>query len=134
MSKSAASTENEMRLDKWLWCARFFKSRSLAAEAARAGRIKCNGKTARPSSPVRPGDCLEISTRPWRYTVDVKDLAKTRGPALQACKLYIETAQSLADREALTLQMKANRSVAGGQRRPDKRERRKIIRFTRRQP
>jgi ribosome-associated heat shock protein Hsp15 len=96
-----------MRLDKWLWAARFFKTRSLAVEAIEAGRVSVNGDRAKPAKEVRVGDGLAIRRPPFESEVLVKALADKRGPATVAATLYEETAESRARRSALAAEMKA---------------------------
>jgi ribosome-associated heat shock protein Hsp15 len=123
----------EVRLDKWLWAARFFKTRSLAAEAITGGKIEINGERAKPSRVVRLGDKLNIRRGPFEWTIIVKQVSRRRGPAPQAQLLYEETEDSRRKREAAAAQMKLERGVefdAPG--RPSKRDRREIAKFTRR--
>ena len=95
------------RLDKWLWAARFFKTRALAVEAIEAGHVTANGERAKPAKPVKPGDRLVVRRAPFEQDVVVKDLSDKRGPAALAAALYDETAESRAKRTALAAQMKA---------------------------
>jgi ribosome-associated heat shock protein Hsp15 len=123
----------EIRLDKWLWAARFFKTRSLAAEAVTGSKIDINGERAKPSRIVRLGDKLNIRRGPFEWTIIVKEVSRQRGPALQAQLLYEETEDSRCKREAAAAQMKFERGVefdAPG--RPSKRDRREIAKFTKR--
>jgi ribosome-associated heat shock protein Hsp15 len=87
-----------VRVDKWLWAARLFKTRALAAEAVRGGRVHVGGAAVKPSREVRAGDELEVTTGTVRRTVIVRGLAERRGPASQAAALYEETAESIAER------------------------------------
>ena len=96
-----------MRLDKWLWAARFFKTRSLAVEAIEGGRVSVNGDRAKPAKEVRPGDALAIRRPPFEHAVVVRALAERRGPAAEAATLYEETAESRARRATLSAEMKA---------------------------
>jgi ribosome-associated heat shock protein Hsp15 len=96
-----------MRLDKWLWAARFFKTRSLAVEAIEGGRVSVNGDRAKPAKEVRVGDELSIRRPPFEHVVSVLELSDKRGGAPEAAKLYAETAQSKARRETLTTEMKS---------------------------
>jgi ribosome-associated heat shock protein Hsp15 len=115
-----------MRIDRWLWAARLAKTRPLAAEAVKGGRVHVNGQAAKPSKEVRVGDVLEITTGPVPRVVEVRALAERRGPAAEAALLYEETAASLAARERHGEDrrlMAATRPVSGG--RPTKRERRR---------
>jgi ribosome-associated heat shock protein Hsp15 len=123
----------EIRLDKWLWAARFFKTRSLAAEAITGGKIHINGDRAKPSRLVRSGDKLNIRRGLYEWTVIVKDTSRLRGPASQAHRLYEETEESMRKREDAIAQMKLERppeiDLSG---RPSKKDRRAIARWTRR--
>ena len=121
-----------IRLDKWLWAARFFKTRSLAAEAVTGGKVHVNGARVRPGRVVRVGDEIRVSRGPYQWGVTVRALGKQRGPASQAQLLYEETEQSKQERETLAAQIRAlgprQPSPKG---RPSKKARREIIRFTR---
>lgn len=123
----------EIRLDKWLWAARFFKTRSLAAEAVTGGKISINGDRAKPSRIVRPGDRLVIRRGAYEWTIMVKDVARLRAPASQAQQLYVETEDSVRKREAAIAQLKFERppefDLPG---RPSKKDRRAIARWTKR--
>ena len=129
----AASEGNDsIRIDKWLWAARFFKTRALAADAVAGGKVKLNGERVKAAKSVRPGDELSVRVGPFEYLVRVLVLSARRGPATEAALLYDESAQSKAAREELAARLSAERahdSHAGG--RPTKRARRQIIRFTR---
>jgi ribosome-associated heat shock protein Hsp15 len=89
----------EQRIDKWLWVARFFKTRSLAATAVDGGRVKWNGQQAKPARELKPGDELDIVAGELRWTVVVRGLDSQRRPAPEARLLYEETAESLARRQ-----------------------------------
>jgi ribosome-associated heat shock protein Hsp15 len=89
----------EQRIDKWLWVARFFKTRSLAAIAVDGGRVKWNGHQAKPARELKPGDELDIVAGELRWTVVVRGLNSQRRPAPEARLLYEETAESLARRQ-----------------------------------
>ena len=124
--------EGTLRVDKWLWAARFFKTRSLAAEAVDAGRVSVNGERAKPSKVVKPGDALVIRRPPYEHAVTVLGVSDRRGPAAEAQKLYAETAESRARREAVAVELKAMPPpVFKG--RPSKKDRRTLDRFIRRQ-
>ena len=124
--------EGTLRVDKWLWAARFFKTRSLAAEAVDAGRVSVNGERAKPSKVVKPGDALVIRRPPYEHAVNVLGVSDRRGPAAEAQKLYAETAESRARREAVAVELKAMPPpVFKG--RPSKKDRRTLDRFIRRQ-
>jgi ribosome-associated heat shock protein Hsp15 len=113
-----------MRVDRWLWTARLFKTRSLAAEAVTGGRVHVNGVAAKPSRDVGPGDRLEISIGSVRRTVIVRGTAERRGSAATAAGLYEETEDSIAERERQSeLRKLAGPVNLGG--RPTKRDRRR---------
>jgi ribosome-associated heat shock protein Hsp15 len=88
-----------VRVDKWLWAARLTKTRALAAEAVKGGRVHVNGHAVKPSRELRPGDELELSTGPVRMHVVVRGTSERRGPAAEAGRLYEETPESRAARE-----------------------------------
>lgn len=121
----------QVRLDKWLWAARFFKTRSVAAEAIDGGKVHVNGERAKRSRIVRIGDRLEITRGREQFVVTVKDLSERRGPGSVAALLYEETEQSKQERKIVSDQQRLNAmSSPGPDRRPTKQQRRKIIRFT----
>ena len=95
-------TNTPIRLDKWLWAARFFKTRSLAAEAITGGKISINGDRAKPSRLVQCGDQLAIRRSPYEWVVIVKNVSRLRGPASQAQQLYEETEASARKRSIET--------------------------------
>ncbi len=113
-----------MRIDRWLWTARLFKTRGLAAEAVRGGRVHVNGVAAKPSREIGPGDRLEVTIGSLRRTVIVRGGAERRVSAAEAAALYEETAESIAERE----RQSEVRRLAGPLdlgRRPTKRDRRR---------
>lgn len=120
--------DGRVRLDKWLWAARFFKTRSAATEAVQGGKVHLNGTRAKPARDVRPGDLIEVTVGDTLFTVEVTALAQRRGSATQAALLYNETAESRLRRERLREQRSAapppGADMAGG--RPSKRDRRRI--------
>jgi ribosome-associated heat shock protein Hsp15 len=121
-----------MRIDKYLWAARFFKTRALAAEALQAGRVSVNGERAKPARDVKPGDLLEVRRPPFEHAVKVLALSDRRGPAAEAQKLYEETAESRARRAALAAELRSMPPpVFKG--RPTKKDRRALERFQRHQ-
>ena len=130
IAKNPADTPGQ-RIDKWLWAARFFQPRSLATAAIQAGHIRLNGATPKPARDVRPGDMLEISLGPVRWTVVVRQLNEQRRPAIEAQLLYDETEESRArrsvQRENLRLAPAPGSDLRG---RPTKKARRLIHRFT----
>lgn len=122
--------EAGVRLDKWLWAARFYKTRSLATAAINGGKIHLNGTRAKPSKAVKLGDQLRIRRAMVEMTVAVIALSDKRGSATVAQTLYAETSESVAERERLQALRKLSAPLGGYQtRKPDKRERRRIIRF-----
>jgi len=132
-SLEMAATETQdsaIRLDKWLWAARFFKTRALAAEAVTGGKVKLNGERVKAAKAVRVNDALRISIGPYEYVVRVLALSARRGPAPQAALLYEESESSQAARKVLATRLAAERPHAihtNG--RPSKKERRQIIQF-----
>jgi ribosome-associated heat shock protein Hsp15 len=118
-----------MRVDKWLWVARLLKTRALAADAVKAGRVKVNGVTAKPSKEVGPGDRLELRTGPVRREVVVRAVAPRRGPPSAAALLYEETAESRAARERHSEERRLARQDGGEGGRPTKRDRRILERL-----
>lgn len=125
---------NSMRLDKWLWVARFFKTRALATEAVNGGKVHRAGQRVKPSQAVQVGDSLEITRGQYSYSIHIDGLIKQRGSARVAATLYTETTESISEREKLSEQFKLLAAqTPSPQHRPDKRSRRRIIRFTRKQ-
>ena len=129
-----AETISSMRLDKWLWAARFFKTRALATEAVNGGKVHRSGHRVKPSQAVQIGDELDITRGQYNYSIHVDGLMKQRGPASVATTLYTETVESISAREELAEQLRLHAAQNPiRERRPDKRSRRRIIRFTRKQ-
>lgn len=123
-----SAPEGTLRVDKWLWAARFFKTRGLAAEAIDAGRVSVNGERAKASKAVRPGDTLLIRRPPFEHAVTVLAVSDRRGPAAEAQRLYEESPESRARREAVAAELKSlPPPVFKG--RPTKRDRRTLERF-----
>ena len=121
---------SDVRMDKWLWAARFFKTRSLAARACDLGRISSNGQQAKPSREVRVGDLLQVRTDAGDFQVEVVLLAEMRGPAAVAQTLYSETETSRELRRKAAEDRKAAPHFEGWrQGRPSKRNRRELDRF-----
>jgi len=119
-----------MRIDKWLWAARFFKTRSLATQAVEGGRVKVNGERAKPAKEIRIGDRLVIHIAELEWQVTVAGLSLQRGPAPVARTLYEETTESQTARAAAILERTVARDPAADrQGRPTKRDRRLIHRF-----
>jgi len=122
-----------VRIDKWLWAARFFKTRGLATEMVNGGHIQLNGDRVKASKAVQPGDTLRIQRGQETFIVSITALAEKRGSATIAQSLYLETAQSLAAREEQQQLRKLHAASAPAPaKRPDKKARRQIIRFVRR--
>jgi len=121
---------SNLRIDKWLWAARFFKTRALASKACDLGRIHSNGIEAKPARDVRVGDRLQIKNGGGEFEIDVLALSQMRGPAAVAQQLYHETDASKEARARATLERKAMQEYAPiPERRPSKRDRRRIIQF-----
>ncbi len=122
---------DRMRLDKWLWAARFFKTRSLATQAIEHGRVKLNGDRVKPAREVRPGDRLQLHIGDFDWLLTVRGLSMQRGPAPVAQALYEEDAASLERRQQQLSERKLETHPAGAIKgRPTKRDRRQIHRFT----
>jgi len=121
---------NSLRIDKWLWAARFYKTRSLASRACELGRVEVNGQNVKPSREVHVGDRLEVHTEGGRFEVDVLELSEMRGPATVARTLYRETEASIALREKLAAERRAApQFTTAPQTKPSKRDRRAIDRL-----
>lgn len=122
-----------VRLDKWLWAARFYKSRGLSSEEIGKGRVSVNGQLAKPSREVKVGDNIELRQNHVPRTVVVKDTSNVRGPAPVAQALYEETFESIARRERLAAERRNGaepaRSIEQG--RPTKRDRRQLADWNR---
>jgi ribosome-associated heat shock protein Hsp15 len=118
-------------MDKWLWAARFFKTRALAQKSCEMGRIESNGHLAKAARDVRAGDMLKIKNEGGEYEVEVLALSEMRGPAAQAQTLYRETDASREQRMKLAAELKAMQQVEGflPAAKPSKRDRRQINRF-----
>jgi ribosome-associated heat shock protein Hsp15 len=122
--------DTRLRLDKWLWAARFFKTRSLAAEAIAGGKVDVNGDRAKRAKPLQVGDEVRVRIGPYEHHVVVRQLSARRGSASVAALLYEETTASREAREKLVIQMKSTRSLFGAEGgRPSKKERRDIARL-----
>ena len=121
---------NGVRIDKWLWAARFFKTRALASKSCDLGRIQSNGIEAKPAREVRVGDMLQVKNEAGTFEIEVLALSEMRGPASVAQGLYRETESSKAERFRVTEERKAMQQYAPlPERRPSKRDRRRIIQF-----
>lgn len=117
--------EVNIRLDKWLWAARFFKTRALAKEAIVGGKVRCDGLRTRPSHTLKTGATLSIRKGPYEWIVRVQKCASRRGPAKEAERLYEETAPSQQQRRDVALALKTMAQTTPT-RRPDKKERRTL--------
>ena len=122
-----------VRIDKWLWAARFFKTRSLATEAVVGGRVRLNGDRVKPAKDVHVADVVEVRIGDVRWTVVVRGVAEKRGSATVAATLYKETAESIAGRERTADERRLSRALgADGGPRPTKQDRRRIEALRRR--
>jgi ribosome-associated heat shock protein Hsp15 len=125
-----AEDDDRVRLDKWLWAARLYKTRSLAAQAVEAGHVRIEGQRSKPARAVRVGDRLEITRGHERLELVIRALAKQRGPAPQAQSLYEESAASIARKMlARSLREAAGPEHAASSGRPTKRDRRRLDRW-----
>jgi ribosome-associated heat shock protein Hsp15 len=130
-------SENEatrVRIDKWLWAARFYKTRGLSADAVEGGKVQVNGERVKPAKVLKVGDTLAIRNGPFAWEITVLALSERRGSAAEAVKLYSESGESRKVREEKIALMKIERKsnpFPGG--RPTKKARRQIIKFIREQ-
>jgi ribosome-associated heat shock protein Hsp15 len=123
--------DERVRVDKWLWAARFYKTRSLATEAVAGGKVEVNGERAKPARAVRIGDHVLVRQPPLQWQLAVRALAERRGPASAAQALYEETAESRAERERLQERLRIAQPlfVYEEKGRPTKKDRRMIDRW-----
>ena len=122
--------DSSTRLDKWLWDARFFKTRSLARDAVSGGKVHLNGNRAKPGRSLNISDELRIQRGDETYTITVLELSVRRGPAVVARTFYEESEENRSKREQLAAQRKLEyQQHATRVRRPDKRQRRRLVRF-----
>ena len=133
---SEDAEQERLRIDRWLWCARFFKTRSVAAEAVRAGHVRLNGQRVKPAHAVKIGDALTVELREdSARDVRIAAIPARRGPAPEAAATYLETAESI-ERRRLAAEQRALRPAfappTSG--RPDKRTRRLLLRVRQRGP
>ena len=128
MSTSDTPDSESMRIDKWLWCARFYKTRAIAVEAINKGHVRVNQASAKPGKEVKAGDTVELQQGNIPKTVVITAMARTRGPAPVAQALYSETPQSFAPRSSLAelrrLAPEPANTLKDG--RPTKRDRREL--------
>jgi|SRR5215204_2298842 len=127
-----SENQDRVRLDKWLWAARFFKTRGMAAEAIDGGKVEVNDGRAKRAKMVQLGDQVRIRQTPFEHVVVVRGISERRGPASVAATLYEETAESKAKREALVTKIRSMPTDDWDSGRPTKRDRREIERFRRR--
>jgi ribosome-associated heat shock protein Hsp15 len=126
------TTSGGVRIDKWLWAARFYKTRSLAAEAITSGKVELNGERTKPAKTVKAGDGVRIRSGVFEQVVQVKALSDKRGPASVAQTLYEETPESAAARAKLAERMRYEMPAAMDSGRPSKKDRRDIARLRKR--
>mgnify|MGYP006271764015 FL=1 len=123
---------DDIRIDKWLWAARFFKTRSLAAEAVSGGKVHINGQRCKPSRDVKIGDVIHITKDQNHWEIEVTDLNKQRRPAKEALMLYHEDETSIQQRQQqaeLRKQQQALMPASHRERKPNKKQRRLIHQF-----
>jgi ribosome-associated heat shock protein Hsp15 len=130
VAKDTGRDGTRVRIDKWLWAARFFKTRSLAAQAVEGGRVRLNGERTKPARELKPGDELLIRISELEWVIEVRTLSARRGPASEAQKLYAEHEASKQRRfEAVAARKLAAAPVGHEKGRPTKRDRRQLRRF-----
>ena len=128
----AGGPPEPVRVDKWLWAARFYKTRGLAADAIAGGRVQVNGARARHAKTVKPGDQIRLRLGPYEHLLTVRAVSVRRGPAPQAALLYEEDAAGKARRLLLAEQHRlAAQAFTYGEGKPTKKDRREILRFKR---
>jgi len=124
------ANDERVRLDKWLWAARFFKTRALAAEAIGGGKVHVNGTRAKRARPLEVGDEVRVRLGPYEHIIVVRSLSARRGPASAAAELYEELPESRAAREKMAEQLKTLHAAFVPEKgKPGKRERREIERL-----
>lgn len=123
-------TDNSVRLDRWLWAARFFKTRALSAAAVAGGKVHVNGTRAKPAKQLQAGDAVRVRVGPYEWLVTVRALSERRGPPAAAHGLYEESVEGRAARERLAQQHKMAPAPAyQGKGRPTKKDRREMERL-----
>lgn len=126
----SAAAPDDIRLDKWLWAARFFKTRQLAVEAVNGGKVQLNGQRVKPGRSIRPGAQLRIHKGSLEWEIEVLALSRQRLSAPQAALLYSESDESRERRQELTRERREARMQVHPGERPTKRDRRQLERFT----
>jgi len=132
MAEIDGKTLNRLRIDKWLWCARFFKTRSVATDAISKNRVRVDGQRIKPSRTVQIGDTVQIEKPPYVFDVTILGLNDKRRPASEAALLYEESEASIAARKVQSASAKLEYQTQvglAGAGRPSKKQRRQIIRF-----
>jgi ribosome-associated heat shock protein Hsp15 len=125
--RAAEPPQDRVRFDRWLWAARFFKSRTLATQAIAGGKARLGGRRVKPGAMVAAGDTIQVRKGPYELELVVRAVAEKRGPAKEAARLYEETEAGRASREAMALALKSQPVVVfEGKGRPTKRDRRRI--------
>ena len=128
-----ADAPDDTRIDKWLWAARFFKTRSQATDAVTGGKVELNGESAKPSKSVKAGDRIRLRLGPVEYRLTVTGIAERRGSAAVAQTLYTESPESIAERERVAAQRRFAAAPAYEEKgRPSKKDRRELDRWKRR--
>jgi ribosome-associated heat shock protein Hsp15 len=122
---------DDVRIDRWLWAARFYKTRGLATRAVDGGKVHVNGQRTKAAKRIRPGDRLAIRKGPYRFELLVRQLSDRRRPAPEAAMLYEESPASLASRQALAAQRRAPVPTFAEKGRPTKKDRRALDRLRR---
>jgi len=131
-NRLANQPETQQRLDKWLWAARFFKTRPLAAQAISGGKVHLNGERVKPSRNIKAGDQIQITRGQFEFKITVDALNKHRRPAIEAQALYTEDEQSMQKRKELAQSLKIlNANMPHSEKRPSKKQRRQIVKFKR---
>ncbi len=124
--------DSAVRLDLWLWAARFFKTRRLAADAIKGGKVTVNGAKGKPAKEVRAGQRIAVTKEAYEFVVHVEAVADKRGPASEAQQLYTETPESVERREQVRAQKRSvHAAMPHMDHRPDRRDRRRLARFKR---